>query len=86
MDGPELLTPRQRQVAILVEYGLTNRQIAEQLVISERTAAAHVEQILNRLGYASRHQVADWAAEQRLLASLDGFGRTPPASTSVRTA
>jgi DNA-binding NarL/FixJ family response regulator len=45
-----LLTPRQQEVAVLVARGLTNRQMAERLVVSERAAAAHVENILNRLG------------------------------------
>ncbi len=46
--------------------GLTNRQIAERLVITERTVAAHIEHILNKLGFASRHQVATWAVEHNL--------------------
>jgi hypothetical protein len=44
----------QQQVAALIALGCTNRQVAARLVITERTAAAHVEQIMNNLGFASR--------------------------------
>ncbi len=54
------LSPREREVAGLVADGLTNREIAERLVISERTAEGHVEQIRNKLGYHSRAQIATW--------------------------
>jgi DNA-binding CsgD family transcriptional regulator len=60
MPGP-VLTPREREVATLVAEGLTNREIAARLVISERTAEGHVEQIRNKLGFKSRTQVATWA-------------------------
>ncbi len=66
------LTPRQLEVATLIGRGLTNRQIAQQLVVTERTAAAHVEQILDRLGVGSRAQIAVWASEQGLLATHPG--------------
>ncbi|POX37718.1 LuxR family transcriptional regulator [Streptomyces sp. Ru73] len=56
LPGP--LTPREREVAGLVTEGLTNRQIAERLVISKRTADAHVDHILTKLGITSRTQVA----------------------------
>jgi len=58
-----LLTPREREVAELVAAGLTNRQIAERLVISERTAEAHLEHIRTKLECRSRAQVAAWFAE-----------------------
>lgn len=54
------LTGRQRQVAALVTEGLTNREIAERLRISERSAEGHVERIRIRLGVRSRAQVAAW--------------------------
>jgi pimeloyl-ACP methyl ester carboxylesterase len=54
------LTPRQTQVARLVAQGWSNRQIAEELVLSERTAESHVERIRDRLGFRSRAQVAAW--------------------------
>lgn len=56
------LTKRQREVAVLVAQGLTDREIAEQLVISPRTAESHVEQILARLGFRSRAEIAAWTA------------------------
>ena len=59
-SGP--LTRRQREVADLVAQGLTDREIAARLVISPRTAESHVEQILTRLGFRSRAQIAAWAA------------------------
>ena len=54
------LTPRQHEVAALVADGLTNRQIAERLVITERSAESHVERIRGRLGFRSRSQIAAW--------------------------
>src|SRR5439155_6983628 len=66
------LTPRQLEVAVLVAHGLTNRQIANRLVVSERAAAAHIEQILNKLGVDSRTQIAVWASERGLLTTRSG--------------
>lgn len=50
-------------MAILVAQGLTNREIATRLFISERTAESHVEQIRGKLGFRSRVQIAAWVAE-----------------------
>ncbi|MGW3483368.1 protein kinase domain-containing protein [Rhodococcus indonesiensis] len=58
------LTKRERQVATLIAEGLTNREIADRLVISPRTAQGHVEHILSKLGFTSRTQVATWVAGQ----------------------
>jgi DNA-binding NarL/FixJ family response regulator len=55
-------------VAVLVARGLTNRQIADELVISAGTAERHVVNILNKLGYHSRSRLAAWAVERGLLA------------------
>jgi DNA-binding CsgD family transcriptional regulator len=65
-DGrqPATLTRREREVASLVGRGLTNRQIAEELSISERTVDAHLRKILKKLGFGSRAQIAAWVAEQ----------------------
>lgn len=61
-----VLTPREREVAALVAQGLPNREIAERLVITERTAEGHVQSILNKLGFNSRVQVAAWAVSHGL--------------------
>jgi non-specific serine/threonine protein kinase len=61
-----VLTPREREVADLVADGLANKEIAETLVISPRTAETHVENILTKLGFTSRTQIATWVAEQRM--------------------
>ncbi|MEV6332648.1 AAA family ATPase [Streptomyces sp. NPDC051909] len=56
------LTPRERQIAELVTQARTNRQIADDLVISERTVESHVRSILAKLGYANRTEMASrWA-------------------------
>jgi DNA-binding NarL/FixJ family response regulator len=52
------LTDREREVLVLVAKGLSNQQIADSLVISERTARTHVSNILSKLGLASRTQAA----------------------------
>ena len=62
--GP--LTAREREVARLVARGSSNRQIAETLVISERTAEAHLSNILSKLGLSTRVQLAAWAVGNRL--------------------
>jgi DNA-binding CsgD family transcriptional regulator len=59
---PGALTPRERQVAALVADGRSNKAIAEELVISPATAARHVANILTKLGFSSRTQIAAWAA------------------------
>jgi non-specific serine/threonine protein kinase len=58
-----LLTPREDQVARLLAGGLSNRQIAERLVITEATAAKHVEHIREKLSVTSRAQVAAWLTQ-----------------------
>jgi non-specific serine/threonine protein kinase len=58
------LTKRERQVADLVAQGLTNKQIAAKLVLSQRTAQGHVEHILTKLGFTSRTQIAAWIVEE----------------------
>jgi predicted ATPase/DNA-binding CsgD family transcriptional regulator len=59
------LTRREREVAELIAQGLSNHQIANRLVISQRTAESHVENILRKLGFGSRAQVATWYTRQR---------------------
>ena len=58
--GP--LAKREVEVARLVAEGLTNKQIGKRLFISERTVATHVRNILNKLGFDSRAQIASWMA------------------------
>jgi DNA-binding CsgD family transcriptional regulator len=60
------LTAREREVAALVAQGKTSRDIADLLVISERTAEAHVGNILGKLGFSARAQIAVWAVENEL--------------------
>jgi predicted ATPase/DNA-binding SARP family transcriptional activator/DNA-binding CsgD family transcriptional regulator len=61
---PIALTHREEEIANLVARGLTNRQIASELVISEHTAATHIRRILKKLGLQSRSQVGSWLAQQ----------------------
>ena len=60
------LTSRECEVAILIAAGLSNRALADKLVLSERTVAKHVENILSKLAFTSRAQVAAWVVEKRL--------------------
>ena len=62
---PGLLTPRERQIAALVASGCSNKAIAGELYISPATAARHVANILAKLGFRSRTQIAVWAADQQ---------------------
>jgi DNA-binding CsgD family transcriptional regulator len=62
----EPLSPREREVAALLARGLSNRSIAEALVITEATTGVHVKHILGKLGFQSRSQVAVWAAARGL--------------------
>jgi predicted ATPase/DNA-binding SARP family transcriptional activator/DNA-binding CsgD family transcriptional regulator len=57
-ERAERLTPREQEIAILVARGITNRQIASELFISERTVDHHVSNILKKLDVGSRGRVA----------------------------
>jgi DNA-binding NarL/FixJ family response regulator len=72
-QAADALTDREREVLVLVAKGLSNQQIADALVISERTARTHVSNILGKLAVASRTQAA-------LLAIREGIAPAPPAS------
>jgi predicted ATPase/DNA-binding CsgD family transcriptional regulator len=63
--GATTLTRREKEIAQLVSRGLTNKQIAERLVVSVRTAESHVESVRNKLGFQSRAQIAAWFVENR---------------------
>jgi DNA-binding CsgD family transcriptional regulator len=60
------LTAREREVAALIAQGKINREIAEELVVSERTVESHVSGIMFKLGVHSRRQIRDWAVEKGL--------------------
>jgi DNA-binding NarL/FixJ family response regulator len=67
--GESPLTARETEVAVLVGRGLTNREIAEALVLSERTAQNHVQHILTKLGFANRSQIAAWVTARGEMSS-----------------
>ena len=66
--APTTAARREQEVVVLVARGLTNRQIAQELFLSERTIENHVSKILRKLGLASRAEIAAWATKQRLIA------------------
>ena len=60
------LTTREREIAGMIAHGKSNREIADVLVVSERTVETHVGNILAKLGFGSRSQIAAWATETGL--------------------
>jgi DNA-binding CsgD family transcriptional regulator len=71
VEGPNALTPREREVVELLAEGLTNAEVAARLYISPKTAAVHVSNILAKLGMASRSEVAAFAVREGLAATSD---------------
>ena len=67
--NPAGLTARQLEVLALLGEGLSNAEIAERLVVSQRTAEHHVAAVLTKLGASSRQEAAQRAAELELLAT-----------------
>ncbi len=67
---PGGLTRREVEVARLVARGRSNREIAEEFVLSERTVESHVQHILTKLGFTSRAEIAAWVVRS----GLDGTG------------
>lgn len=65
----EGLTAREREIALLVAQGKYNREIADQLVLSERTVETHVSNIMLKLNFTSRRQIALWAVKKGLIAN-----------------
>lgn len=59
------LTKREGQIADLIAEGLTNREIADRLFISQRTAEGHVDRAMKKLGVSTRAQIAAWVAAHR---------------------
>jgi len=68
----EMLTNREREVLRLVATGMSNREIARTLMISERTARTHVSNMLIKLGLPSRTQAALWAVREGVIDGLAG--------------
>ena len=62
--GDDGLTMREREIALLVASGLSNREIADELVISKRTVDAHVNHIFTKLGVSSRVQLTIWLRDR----------------------
>jgi DNA-binding NarL/FixJ family response regulator len=60
------LTSRELEIATFISRGMTNRQIAEELVVSPRTVEWHVANLIGKLGFRSRSQIAAWAAAEGL--------------------
>ena len=77
---PSTLTPREREIAALIARGLSNRAIADDLVISQATVARHVANMLTKLGFSSRAQVAAWVAGRPA-----GPARTPDRKAGLHT-
>src|SRR5712692_5877889 len=65
----EGLTAREREIAALIAQGKFNREIADVLVLSERTIETHVSNIMFKLSLTSRRQIANWAIERGLIAN-----------------
>lgn len=70
--APGVLSPREREIAILVARGMTNRQIGDALSIAPATVERHVANILGKLGFHSRAQVASWVVAHGLLDPATG--------------
>ena len=60
------LTAREREIAARVAQGKTNREIADEFVLSERTAERHIANIMKKLGFNTRAQIAAWVVEKGL--------------------
>jgi non-specific serine/threonine protein kinase len=65
VSRPVQLTARQYEVAMLVSQGMTNRQISQQLRLSEWTVVNHVRQVMRRLDVPSRIHVAQWVMDRQ---------------------
>ena len=63
--GPSVVTPRELEIAALIADGRSNKAIAAELVISPATVARHVANMMIKLGFRSRAQIAAWVTERR---------------------
>ncbi|MHA3700657.1 LuxR C-terminal-related transcriptional regulator [Jatrophihabitans sp. YIM 134969] len=79
------LTPRETEVALLVADGLSNRQAARRLAISEWTVVNHMRGVLGKLGLRSRVQLARWVAEREAAhaQTAAGTGLSPVPATDL---
>jgi DNA-binding NarL/FixJ family response regulator len=73
--GPRDLTRRETEVLALIAEGMSNAQIAQALVISQKTAGHHVSRILSKLGVRNRAEAAAFAARAESSASRQAFSR-----------
>jgi DNA-binding NarL/FixJ family response regulator len=65
------LTEREREVAMLIAQGKSNREIADLLVVAVRTVEAHITRMLDKLGFKSRTEIATWAVAKGLVHMRD---------------
>ncbi|HEU4921348.1 MAG TPA: helix-turn-helix transcriptional regulator, partial [Candidatus Limnocylindrales bacterium] len=77
------LTAREFEVARLIAGGMTNGEIADELSIAPKTASAHVEHILAKLGVTRRAEVAAWAATIAAAGASGVGGPAAPATASM---
>lgn len=69
--GIAILSARERDIVALIARGLSNRHIADRLVISERTVEVHVAHVRDKLGLRSRPRIAVWAVERGLISDSE---------------
>jgi HD-GYP domain-containing protein (c-di-GMP phosphodiesterase class II) len=81
-EGPAGLTQREIEVLRLLARGLSNRRMAERLVISPKTVANHVEHIYSKIGASNRAQASLFAVQHGLLPEEE-FARSPPLTSGV---
>ncbi len=70
----DLLSNREKEVLVLVARGMTNREIASELILSENTVRNHLSHILDKLDLSRRSQAAAYAARRGMLDQEPGVG------------